>query len=40
MNVNSLKVRLPQELQWLVAREPALLCQQEAKVSLVAELAA
>lgn len=31
-NVNSLKVRLPQVLEWLVAREPDVLCLQETKL--------
>ena len=32
-NVNSLKVRLPQVLDWLVASEPDILCLQETKLT-------
>lgn len=31
-NVNSLKVRLPQVLEWLAAREPDIVCLQETKL--------
>ena len=32
-NVNSLKVRLPQVLDWLAAAEPDVLCLQETKLT-------
>ena len=31
-NVNSLKVRLPQLLEWLIVRQPDIVCLQETKL--------
>ena len=31
-NVNSLKVRLPQVLEWVKVKQPAVLCLQETKL--------
>nr|MBP6710064.1 endonuclease/exonuclease/phosphatase family protein [Propionivibrio sp.] len=31
-NVNSLKVRLPQLLEWLAAKQPDVVCLQETKL--------